>query len=176
MRAFDELERLWSEAAAPPVGRGVLCAICVRKGNGVHESPSEVAVTREEGVVGDRWTLAGDPERRAQITLINMTVSELVAGNHRPHYDTGDNLFVDLDVSEAALPVGARLRVGAVLLRVTPEPHTGCSKFSARFGQDALRWVNGKHNRASRLRGLHCEVVEAGVVRVGDPVEVLASE
>jgi len=173
MRDFDELQRLWNESPPPPVGRGVLRGICVRKGDGVHESPAQAELTLDDGVVGDHWTLEDDPNRESQITLINMRVSELVAHDHRPHYDTGDNLFVELDVSEKALPVGARVRVGEVLLRVTPEPHTGCKLFSGRFGADALKWVNWKDNRGLRLRGLHCEVLEPGIVRVGDEISVL---
>jgi MOSC domain-containing protein YiiM len=49
----------------------------------------------------------------------------------------------------------------------------GCSKFRERFGPDALRWVNIRSNRALRLRGLNCRVVEGGEVAVGDAVEVI---
>ena len=173
MRAFDELQRLWDQAPRPPLVRGTVRGICRRLGNDVHESPDQVEVTRDEGVVGDRWRIASDPQRLSQITLINWTVAGLVAGDHRPHYDTGDNFHVDLDLAEHALLVGARLRIGEALLQVTPEPHTGCKKFSARFGPDALRWISAKENRPLRLRGLHCEVIGAGVVRVGDVIAVL---
>jgi MOSC domain-containing protein YiiM len=85
----------------------------------------------------------------------------------------GDNFLVDLDLSEAALPVGARLRVGGAVLEVSAEPHTGCKKFRERFGGEALRWVNHRDNRALRLRGVNCRVVADGEVAVGDAVEVI---
>ena len=53
---------------------------------------------------------------------------------------------------------------------MSAKPHTGCSKFSARFGPEALRFVNSPVGRAARLRGLNAVVVEAGTVRVGDTV------
>jgi hypothetical protein len=174
MRSFDELQRLWEEAPAPPVGRGTVRGFCVRKGDGVHESPDRVEITRDDGIVGDRWTLDDDPERLSQLTLINATVSELVAHDHRPYYDTGDNFHVDLDLSDAALPVGTRLRIGSAVVRITPEPHTGCKLFVARFGQDAMRWVNGKDRRGLHLRGIHCELLEPGAVEAGDDIVVIS--
>ena len=38
------------------------------------------------------------------------------------------------------------------LERVAQKPHNGCQKFSARFGVDAVRWVNG--DMSQRRRGL----------------------
>jgi MOSC domain-containing protein YiiM len=65
--------------------------------------------------------------------------------------------------------------LGAALLEVTPEPHLGCSKFHARFGAGALRWVNHKDHRRERLRGVNLRVLERGLVRVGDRAEVVRS-
>ena len=175
MRSFDELQRLWERAQACPRDRGTVRGICLRLGGDRHEATPRVELSRDDGVVGDRWQLDKDPERRSQVTIINKTIAELVAADHRPFYDTGDNLHVDLYLGEDALPVGARLRVGEALLQVTPEPHTGCSKFSARFGQDTLRWVNWKDHRSQRLRGLHCEVLEPGAVRVGDEIALVTT-
>jgi len=53
----------------------------------------------------------------------------------------GDQLYVDLDLSVEHLPPGARLSIGDAVLEVSEKPHTGCAKFSARFGVDALRLV-----------------------------------
>jgi MOSC domain-containing protein YiiM len=80
----------------------------------------------------------------------------------------GDQLYVDLDLSPANLPPGTRLAMGSAILEVTDEPHLGCAKFAARFGQDAWRFVNSKVGRALRLRGLNCRVVVSGTVRTGD--------
>lgn len=173
MKTFDELQRLWHDSPVPPVGRGVIRCIGVRKGNDVHETPLAVEVTRAEGVVGDRWTPGDDPERHSQITLMNSTAAELIAHGDTPPQTSGDNFYVDLDIGEQALPVGTRLRLGTAVLEVSPEPHMGCSKFSARFGKDALRWARFKSNRRLRLRGIHCLVIEDGFAKTGDEVVVL---
>jgi MOSC domain-containing protein YiiM len=140
--------------------------ICVRVEESVHETPERAEVTIEDGLVGDRWA-SGRRDPDAQVTLMNVRVTELIGG---PLHLPGDNFQVDLDLSEAVLPVGARLRLGEVLLEVSPAPHTGCKKFRARFGLDALKWVNGHRDR--RLRGMNCRVLEAGTVAVGDSVAV----
>jgi MOSC domain-containing protein YiiM len=165
----DELEATWHAAAPAPRGNGTVRLICVRVAEGVHETPERVDVTPEDGVAGDRWA-TGPRDLHAQVTLMNVRVTELVLRDGALLDLPGDNFQVDLDLSEEALPAGTRLRIGGALLEVSAEPHTGCKKFSARFGLDALKWVNEHRDR--RLRGLNCRVLEAGPVAVGDPVEL----
>jgi hypothetical protein len=162
-----DLETRWASAEPAPQGTGTVRLICVRLGEGVHETPERAEVTVEDGLVGDRWG-QGRRDLDAQITLMNVRVAELIGG---PLDLPGDNFQVDLDLSEAALPVGTRLRLGEALLEVSPAPHTGCKTFRARFGLDALTWVNGHRDR--RLRGMNCRVVESGPVAVGDPIAVV---
>jgi MOSC domain-containing protein YiiM len=176
MKTFDELQRLWENASRPPVGRGSVSGICLRLGGGQHDVTRSVELTVADGLVGDRWHLADDPQRLAQVTLMNATVGDLIAFAGTPRHEAGDNFFVDLDLSESALPVGAHVRLGAALLEVTPEPHLGCKKFHQRFGAGALRWVNHQGNRPSRLRGVNLRVLEGGTVRVGDTVEVVPAQ
>lgn len=173
MRSFDELERMWAESPPPPRDHGSLRLICVRTAPDVHECPERVGVTVEGGVEGDRWAKQEDPNPFAQVTLMNVRAAELCAADHAPLHTAGDNLLVDLDVSEEALPQGTRIRISSVLLEVTHEPHMGCSKFRERFGADALRWVNYRPNRVRRLRGVNCRVLEDGEVAVGDAVVVV---
>jgi MOSC domain-containing protein YiiM len=177
MRTFDELEALWSAASEPPRDHGTVRLLTVRREPGVHETPNAVQITVERGLEGDRWSLAldRDPDRESQVTLMNATVAELVAAGVQPLHEAGDNNLVDYDISLEKLPVGSRLRVGEAVLEVSATPHTGCSKFSGRFGQDALRWVNWRHWRERRLRGVNTRVVDGGVVRVGDAVERISA-
>jgi MOSC domain-containing protein YiiM len=171
VRSYDELERLWREAPPASCDRGVVRLICVRKGQGAHECPDRVALSPETGVAGDRWI--DKPERKLgeQVTLMSARVAELVAGAHAPLHAAGDNFLVELDLTEASLPAGTRLRLGSALLEVSREPHTGCKKFRERFGMDALRWVND--HKPLRLRGVNCRIVAAGEVGVGDAIEVV---
>ena len=77
---------------------------------------------------------------------------------------------MDFDLSIDALPPGSRLAIGSALLEVSEQPHTGCAKFSARFGSDALRWINSPVGRELRMRGMNARVVRGGTVRAGDAV------
>jgi MOSC domain-containing protein YiiM len=149
-------------------------AICLRLGAGRHALAESGELTVDAGLVGDRWDRSRDPERHSQVTIMNAAVAASIAHGQTPGHEAGDNLYVDLDLSERVLPVGARLRAGSALLEVTAEPHLGCKKFNARFGAGALRWVNLASNRPERLRGVNLRVLESGHVRVGDAVVVLA--
>jgi MOSC domain-containing protein YiiM len=131
-----------------------------------------VTVT-DSGVEGDRWSEAASPKVVCQVTLMSVGVASLVAGASTPLHAAGDNFLVDLDLSETALPAGAKLRLGNAVLEVSAQPHLGCRKFAERFGEDALRWVNDPANRALRLRGVNCRVVGDGEVAVGDAIEVI---
>jgi len=66
------------------------------------------------------------------------------------------------------LPPGTRLAIGGAAIEVTDQPHTGCKKFNARFGVDALNFVNSPEGRALRLRGLNAKVVVPVAIAVGD--------
>lgn len=176
MRTFDELEALWAGMPAAPRDAGSVRLLCIRREPGLHDTPDVAEVTVDGGLVGDRWAVGWqehDPERRAQVTLMNAAVTELVAAGRQPLHEAGDNILVDFDISVDHLPPGTRVRIGEAVLEISAAPHTGCSRFAARFGQDALRWANWRHWRERRLRGVNCRVVEGGVVRVGDPVERL---
>ena len=168
----EELEAAWRAAAPAPRGRGTVRLICVRLGDGVHATPAQAELTTSGGVEGDRWADGERPDPEAQVTLMNVRVTELIARDHVPLDAPGDNFQVDLDLAEDLLPAGTRLRIGSALLEVTPAPHTGCKTFRERFGLEALKWVNDRRDR--RLRGMNCRVVEAGTVALGDPVEVAA--
>lgn len=130
-----------------------------------------------EGVVGDSWcrrpssrTPDRSPHPDMQLNLMNSRAATLLAGSPDRWPLAGDQLFVDLDLSEAALPPGTRLALGSAIIEITAEPHRGCRKFSDRFGLDALRLVNSAAGRELRLRGANARVVTAGVVRTGDRI------
>ena len=166
MPPSDAYEAAWNALGTERTG--VVHRLCLRLGGGAHRCPDAIEVTQDEGVVGDRWARAKVREPDAQVTLMRWDVARLVAGDRAPPEAAGDNVFVDLDLSEQALPVGAVIRVGAVALVVTAMPHLGCSKFRARFGADAMRWVNDPHHRDRRLRGVNTTVRTGGTIRVGD--------
>ena len=105
--------------------------------------------------------------------MINSRLLSLVAGSRDRWALSGDNLVVDLNLTGENLPVGTRFWIGEALVEVSEVPHTGCKKFSTRYGVDALKFVNGPGSQDLRLRGCYVFVVEAGQVRVGDPIRKL---
>lgn len=125
----------------------------------------------ERGLVGDGW---GERDGRfeSQITLMNSRAAALIAQAEDRWALAGDQLYVDLDLSDDNLRPGDRLTLGTVELEVTAEPHTGCRKFSARFGPEALRFVNSPAGRQLHLRGIYAKVSISGAVRPGDEIRV----
>jgi tRNA-Thr(GGU) m(6)t(6)A37 methyltransferase TsaA len=132
------------------------------------------------GLQGDNWLARGsraradgsaDPE--AQLNIMNSRAALLVAGTAERVPLAGDQLFIDLDLSPGNLPTGTRLRMGTAVIEVTAKPHTGCAKFTKRFGLAAHRWINGTTGRSERLRGICAVVVEPGTVRRGDTITKL---
>ena len=104
---------------------------------------------------------------------MNARVADLVAGDRERWPLAGDQLYVDLNLSEDNLPPGTRLRVGEAVVEVSVTPHTGCEKFTQRFGLAALRWTKTDEGRRLRLRGLNAQVIEGGAVRPGDTITKL---
>jgi hypothetical protein len=134
----------------------------------------------DTGLIGDNWNVRrssstpdGSPDPNGQLTIMNARAIAVVSGVPQPDQWAlaGDQLFVDLDLSEAGLPAGTQLSVGEAVIEVTEKPHRGCAKFAARFGVDALRFVNTGPGRILNLRGRNARVVTSGVIRRGDLVQ-----
>ena len=176
-RTEDELNGGLDEVRAAPADLGVVRMIVRRPAVDARETLVEGELDTELGLVGDTWaeraggTRAGrTPERYAQVTLMNARYTQLIAGDRERWPLAGDQLYVDLDLSIENLPPGSHLAIGDAVLRISEEPHTGCAKFSARYGSPAWRLANSELGRALRLRGANASVVTSGTVREGDPV------
>ena len=132
------------------------------------------------GLVGDNWRTRGSsstPDGSAnpdgQITIMNYRCAALVAGSLDRVPLAGDQLYVDLDLSEARLPAGSRLAIGDTVVEITAKPHRGCHKFAARFGAAALRFVNVGAGMELNLRGRNARVLVGGTIHRGDRVQPL---
>lgn len=168
---LDDLKSGLDHVRSSPADRGTLELIVRRPAEDLREVLNEGELDAEVGLVGDRWHLGTSPTNDAQLTVINSRLAQLVAGSRDRWALAGDQLYVDLDLSLENLPAGTRLTIGEAVIEVTPVPHTGCAKFSARFGSDAVKLVNKGEARELRLRGMNARVVTPGTVRVGDVVE-----
>jgi hypothetical protein len=176
-RTISELEAALDDIRRAPADGGRVELVVRRPAVGEREVLSEATLDLVEGLVGDNWRArwnrqapdgAPDPER--QLNVMSARVSGLLAVDPARRQLAGDQLHVDLDLSEANLPPGTRLALGTALIEVTEPPHTGCAKFVERFGRDAMRFVNSPLGRQLRLRGLNAKVVAAGTVRPGDEI------
>lgn len=156
-----------------PPDAGRVALLVRRRPDGTRERPERALLSPTDGLPGDGWSRRPPRDPEAQLAVMRRDVAELIA-NGQPLETFGDNLFVDLDLSDGNLPAGSRLRVGAATVEVTPMPHNGCKKFHARFGADALRFVSAKASRDQNLRGVYWRVVESGEVFVGAAIEVLS--
>jgi len=169
----DRLEAGLEHVLASPGDIGTVELVVRRPSEGERELLDE-GVLDFPGLVGDRHTLRNDPNAGTEITLMNARVVDLVADGDRERWAlAGDQLYVDFDLTVENLPPGTRLQVGSALLEVTEVPHTGCAKFTARFGSDATRFINAKPHRELRLRGMNARVLTPGSVRPGDTIRKL---
>ena len=174
------LEASLDEIRGAPHDNGVVELVVRRPAEDEREILTEATLDPVVGLVGDLWPTRGSsrtPDGSAhpgmQLTLMNARAAAVIAGDRDRWPLAGDQLYVDLDLSGENLPAGTRLAIGTAIVEVTDQPHTGCAKFSARFGRDALKFVNSTEGRALNLRGINTSIVEAGVVRVGDVIKKL---
>jgi MOSC domain-containing protein YiiM len=172
MRTLAELEAGLGEIERSPKDRGRLEMIVRRPRVNEREVVEEARLTIDGGLEGDSWkSRSAHPEM--QINIMNSRAIALVAQDRERWPLAGDQLFVDLDLSEANLPAGTRLAIGAAVLEVSAKPHLGCGKFASRFGNDATRFVNSPRGKELHLRGINARVVQNGVIRTGDEVRKL---
>jgi MOSC domain-containing protein len=175
-----ELEAGLDAIRQSPKDEGVVALIVRRPQVDAREVLEEGELDLVEGLVGDSWkvrastrTPDGSPHPDMQLNVMNARVIALVAGEKGRWPLAGDQLFIDMDVSQENLPPGTRLALGSAVIEVTDQPHTGCKKFAARFGLDALKLVNSPVGRQLQLRGVNAKVAQPGVIRVGDLVKKL---
>jgi len=183
MRQTPELTRLedsLDHIREAPADGGTVELIARRPAEDERELLTDASLDTHEGLVGDTWrargsrhTPDGGPNPESQITLMNARAAAAIAGEREHWALAGDQLYVDLDLSQTNLPPGSRIQIGSAVIEFSETPHTGCAKFSARFGNDALRFVNSPAGRELRLRGANCRVVMAGIVHPGDAIRKL---
>ena len=171
----EELDAGLDEIRKSPKDSGVLKLIVRRPGTDQREVLDEGTLDPACGLAGDNWLTRGsrstadggaDPEM--QLNIMNSRVIALVAQDPQRWALAGDQLYIDMDLSPGNLPPGTRLSIGSAVIEVTAPPHTGCKKFVARFGKDAMLFVNTGAGKQLNLRGINARVIQAGTVQTDD--------
>ena len=173
----DQLERTFDteleDVRSAPSDHGRVELIVRRPADDEREILDAAQLDPGFGLVGDRWAARHGHEPvylAAELTVINARVLAAIEQDRARWALAGDQLYVDFDLSVENLPTGSHLAVGSAVIEISETPHTGCAKFSSRFGSDALRWINSPTGRAHRMRGLNAWIVEGGTVRPGDTI------
>lgn len=176
--SIAELEAGLEHIRQAPRDHGVLEMIVQRPQIDERRVIDQGELNPVEGLVGDNWkdrgskhTPDGSANLYAQITIMNARCIALLAQNEARWALAGDQLYVDFDLSDDHIPPVTRLAIGSAILEVSAEPHSGCKKFSSRFGVEAMKFVNSPEGKQLHLRGINAKVIREGVVRVGDTVK-----
>ena len=169
-----ELEAALEHLRQAPKDEGVVQLIVRRPVVDEREVLDEAELDTAGGLIGDSWsrrgssrTPDGSPHPEMQINIMNSRVTALVAQEKERWPLAGDQLYIDMDLSKENLPAGSRIAIGSAVLEVSRYPHTGCHKFVARFGLDAMKFVNSEVGKQLCLRGINAKVVQSGVVKLG---------
>ena len=177
---MSDLEAGMETIRQTPKDNGVLKMIVRRPHVDERESIQEAELSLSDGLVGDSWrvrgsnhTPDGSANLNAQITVMNARATALLAQDESRWALAGDQLYVDFDLSDDNIPPGTRLAIGSAVIEVSAQPHTGCKKFSTRFGVEAMKFVNSPEGKQLHLRGINTRVVQAGTIRVGDVIRKL---
>lgn len=175
-----ELERGLDDIRRSPKDEGMLEMIVRRPQNGEREVLAAGELHLLDGLIGDNWssrgssrTADGTAHPEMQLNIMNSRMIALVAQSKDRWPLAGDQLYLDLDLSEENLPAGTQLALGTAVIEVTAQPHTGCKKFIARFGLEAMKFVNSEVGRQLRLRGINAKVVKPGIVQIGQVAKKL---
>ena len=173
-----ELEAGMDHIRQSPKDDGLLKLIVRRPAVDEREIISEGELNTVDGLGGDTWksrgsshTADGSANINSQITVMNARAIALLAQDEERWSLAGDQLYVDMDLSDDNIPPGTRLEIGSAIIEVSAQPHSGCKKFSSRFGVEAMKFVNSPEGKRLHLRGINTRVVQAGMIRVGDVIK-----
>lgn len=174
---IEEIESRLENIKQSPKDAGVIVLLVCRPATDERQIITKAKLELQNGLEGDNWKTRGskstpdksaDPE--AQITLMNSRVIDLLTEHQNDWQLAGDQIFVDFDLSLDHLPPHSKIQVGSAILEISAKPHTGCKKFSDRFGIQALEFISTPQGKSLRMRGVNARVIQAGEIHVGDVV------
>lgn len=120
-RTTAELAQGLDQVLASPKDNGLLELISARPKIDKREVLESGVLDKEQGLMGDNWKARGfrnTPDGSAhpdmQLNIMNSRSIELIAGSKERWCLAGDQLYIDMDLSEANLPTGTQLRKSVV--------------------------------------------------------------
>ena len=171
----DELSDKMDWLLESPKDEGVVRGIVVRPATDARKELQEARLSPEGGVEGDRWASTAQRKLKdgrlnpdVQVTLTNARLIEVLAKDRSRWSLSGDQIYVDMDLSMENLQPGQRLVIGTAVLEISEVPHRGCSKYTNRFGKAAFDLVDSARGRELRFRGVYAQIVQEGTLAVGD--------
>ncbi|MFK7907110.1 MAG: MOSC domain-containing protein [Chitinophagales bacterium] len=178
--SMEELEAGLDHIRQSPKDNGILKMIVRRPDTLQREVLEEGTIDLTEGLLGDNWsrrpssrTPDKSPHPDMQLNIMNARAIALLAQTEDRWQLAGDQLLVDMELSDENLPAGTQLSIGSAIIEVTTQPHNGCKKFAQRFGIDAVKFVNSPIGKELHLRGINAKVIQGGTIRKGDVVRKL---
>ena len=174
---MEELEASLDEIKKSPMDEGILELIVCRPNVGERKVLETGELDLELGLIGDNWKTRGSSRTtdgfghpEMQLNIMNSRAISLLAQDKENWKWAGDQLYIDLNLSDENLPTGSKLKIGSAIIEVTAIPHNGCKKFTERFGIDAVKFVNSPIGKELHLRGINAKVIQAGTIQTGDSV------
>lgn len=178
---MEELQAGLDQIRQAPKDQGTLDLIVRRPAEDEREILDKGQLDLEVGLVGDTWpsrqcprTDDGSPHPDMQLNIMGTRAVSLIAQDKDRWPLAGDQLYIDMDLTKENLPAGTRLQLGTAIIEVTAQPHTGCKKFIARFGRDAMKFVNSTTGKDLCLRGINAKVIQPGTIKTGDIAKKLS--
>lgn len=177
----SEIESGLPEVLNSPINKGTLELIVIRPAENEREVLPVGTLSESEGLIGDNWKTRGSSKTDnqqanpdMQLNIMNARFASLIAQDKDRWPLAGDQLYVDLDLSEDNVPKGTQISIGdEAIVEVTAIPHLGCKKFVERFGKEAMLFANSELGRALHLRGINAKVIKPGKIKAGDIVDII---
>ena len=125
----QEIEAGLDDITRSPKDEGTVRLIVRRPRVGEREILEEAELDPAIGLVGDTWrdrrstrTADGSPHPDMQLNVMGARIIALLAQAKERWPLAGDQLFIDLDLSEGNLPAGTQLALGSAVIEVTSQP------------------------------------------------------
>ena len=159
---------------------GVVIQVSISPGGVPNRAIDEAHVT-ERGIVGDGWRhpqFHGTP-KRAILLITAEGIDDLAAQGFPLFYGAlGENLTTR-GLDRRALRIGQRFRAGGAIIQFT-EVRTPCGALSV-YGNsiqsalyDTLAVAGDPASPVWGLSGFYASVIQSGVLRPNDPIELIA--